>query len=451
MRQLSNSVASKFSFLRPLDIGLKKFQPFVDTIKSLNRRFSGWYTYLLAGAMWPIEQAINILLYPFRSQINRMIAQLNPFGRIDALMIPLVAPLRDIIDEALLNAQLEFLKDIQNMSDSKDFKEKFKEMANYLCLAVAITQRGFFGLLEGLLIQGSNNVGFFQELMGEEFNTIEDLMDEMRFESPVVTIGDTILNMKKSIDGPLEKCDSYLLMNSKDCHTFEDGFTDDKLASYFKSSDYDLAHCAINPSSDKSSALFEYGKADDGSPKNSWMLASIAAILHHGKVTEQAVHIGALTSDSTILASFIPEDKGSGKYTVSLKPKMAGSMKVFNVDSRLPIQKIPFPPLKSFEDFPTDIFDYANKRILAQVYPIFSERYSLALVEKVIACELNMAETESIGTAIHLLSGNCSGYCYKRSSNSNEWRTYIGNGPGRKTEKYDTLALESTADENKSD
>ena len=47
--------------------------------------------------------------------------------------------------------------------------------------------------------------------------------------------------------------------------------------------------------------------------------------------------------------TFIPEDKGSGKYTVSLKPKMAESMKVFNVDSMLPIQKIPFPPLKSFD------------------------------------------------------------------------------------------------------
>ena len=88
---------------------------------------------------------------------------------------------------------------------------------------------------------------------------------------------------------------------------------------------------------------------------------------------------------------------------------MAESMKVFNVDSRLPIQKIPFPLLKSFEDFPTEIFGYANERILAPVYPIFSERYSLALVEKVIACELDMAETESIGTAMHLLSGNCSG------------------------------------------
>ena len=64
------------------------------------------------------------------------------------------------------------------------------------------------------------------------------------------------------------------------------------------------------------------------------------------------------------------------------------------------------------------------------MYPIFSERYSLALVEKVIACELDMAETESIGTAMHLLSGNCS---------------------GRETAKYDTLALEPTADENKSD
>ena len=130
---------------------------------------------------------------------------------------------------------------------------------------------------------------------------------------------------------------------------------------------------------------------------------------------------------------------------------MAESMKVFNVDSRLPIQKIPFPPLKSFENFPTDIFDYANERILAPVYPIFSERYSLALVEKVIACELDMAETESIGTAMHLLSGNCSGYCYKRSSNSNEWRIYVDNGPSRETAKYDTLALEPTTDENKSD
>ena len=85
------------------------------------------------------------------------------------------------------------------------------------------------------------------------------------------------------------------------------------------------------------------------------------------------------------------------------------------------------------------------------MYPIFSERYSLALVEKVIACELDMAETESIGTAMHLLSGNCSGYCYKRSSNSNEWRTYVDNGPSRETAKYDTLALEPTTDENKSD
>ena len=85
------------------------------------------------------------------------------------------------------------------------------------------------------------------------------------------------------------------------------------------------------------------------------------------------------------------------------------------------------------------------------MYPIFSERYSLALVEKVIACELDMAETESIGTAMHLLSGNCSGYCYKRSSNSNEWRPYVDNGPSRETAKYDTLALEPTTDENKSD
>ena len=133
MRELSNNVASKFNFIRPLDIGLKKLQPYVDTIQGLTRRFTGWYSYLLAGMMWPVEQTINLLLRPFRSQINRMIAQLNPFKRIDALIVPLVAPLRDIIDEVRLKAQLDFLGYIQDMSDSTEFKE----MAHYFCLAVA--------------------------------------------------------------------------------------------------------------------------------------------------------------------------------------------------------------------------------------------------------------------------------------------------------------------------
>ncbi|VEU45319.1 unnamed protein product [Pseudo-nitzschia multistriata] len=454
MRNLSNSVASKFNFLRPLDAGLKKFQPFADTIQGLYRRFSGWLRRLLAAAMWPVEQTINALLYPFRAQINRMIAELNPFGKIDDLTARLVAPLNNAINDTILTGQLNLLESFQNMTISEELKEPFKQMAKSFTLCVAIIQRGFYGLLEGLLIQGSNDVGFFQELMGAaEVKTIKQLLVDMQKESAVVTMGDAIINMKKSIDSPLEMCDSYLLMHaSNDRHTFIDDFTDHKLASYVKRSDYDLTHCAINPSLDKASALFEYGKTEDGSAKNSWVMASIAAILHHSRVTGQAEQIGILAPDSTILTPFIPEDQGGGKYTISLHPKLFMPMQMYDVDSRLPIRKVVYPSLESFEEFPTDIFDYANERIRAEVYPIFSEKYSFALIEKLIACELNMTETESVGTAMHLLSGNVQhGFCHKRESNRDEWMRYNCIKADSQTEKYDRVALQLTDAEKKTE
>ncbi len=449
MRTFSNNVAAKFAFISPLDRGLKLFQPYIDKIQALFNRFTGWWRRLLAGAMWPIEQAINALLYPFRSQINKMIAQLNPFRAIDAIMAPVISPLSRIPSDAL-DGRLDTMMNLTSIHEMSKL-DGFKGMQDSITLGVAAIQRGLYTLLEGLLIQGSNNVDFLEQLLAgsAEFSVVKNLLGQMQLVNPEATLGDAILEMKKSIDGSIASCDSYLTMYASNAgHTYKDGFTEGQLGLYVGSSDYDLTHCAINTSHDESSALFEYGRTGD-SPKNAWMMSAIAVLLHHGTITEQAAQIGILSPDKSIKTSFMPDDKGSGRFTVSLYPKMS-TMQVFDVDSRLPITKTTLS-LGSVEEFPIDIFNYANARITAQVDPIFSERKSLALVEKVVGCKLGMTTTESVGTAMHLLSGNRSGYCYKRGSSGNEWNKFVGNGPARETEKYDTLAMQSTADGNVSE
>ena len=449
MRTFSNAVAAKFSFISPLDRGLKLFQPYIDKIQALFRRFTGWWRRLLEGALRPVEQAINALLHPFRSQINNMIAQLNPFRAIDAIMAPVISPLSRIPSDTVLYGRMDTMMNLTSIHEMSKL-DGFKGMQDSITLGVAAIQRGLYTLLEGLLIQGSNNVDFLEQLLAgsAEFSVVENLLDQMKLVNPEATLGDAILEMKKSIDGSIASCDSYLTMYASNAgHTYKDGFTESQLGLYVGSSleKYDLTHCAINTSHDESFALFEYGRTGD-STKNTWMMSAIAVLLHHGTITEQAAQIGILSPDKSIKTSFMPDDKGSGRFTVSLYPKIS-TMQVFDVDSRLPIAQTTLS-LGSVGEFPIDIFKYANARITAQVHPIFSERKSLALVEKVVGCKLSMTTTESVGTAMHLLSGNGSGYCYKRGSSGNEWNKFVGNGPARETEKYDTLAMRSTEDGN---
>jgi hypothetical protein len=175
------------------------------------------------------------------------------------------------------------------------------------------------------------------------------------------------------------------------------------------------------------------------------MMAPMAVLLHYRKLTEQAEQIKVLSVDDKVDISFLPEQVNkSGQYKVSLYTRMSNSTQSFDVDSRLPHEKVQLPTFTAVDEIPTDILEYANNRILARVDPAFPEINSLALVEKVVALRLNIPPTESIGTGMHLLSGRRSGLCYKKEG-SDTWRKYLANQPTKKND-YDAVELQSTED-----
>jgi len=452
MRTFSNEVASKLAILTPVDAILNRLQPLLDQVRSIWNRLanSWWGRRLLPVAMRPIEWVMNTIVGPLRSRLNSLVRRLDPFAPINSLLSRFANPLRLMPSDILLNTGLDSITNVTSLQNMINKLPLFNQMQDSVILGVAIIQRCFYGMVEAMIIQGGNNIDDYKTLVGSEFKVVEDLLKTLQIQSPDATLSDAMLQLKQSFSGPIAKIDSFLTMNaSNNGHTFEDGFTSNQYESYIGSSNYILTHHAINPSQDKASALFEYGKEGDV-PKNSWIMSVIAVLLHYAKITDQAEQFGIILSRDKVSTSFMPNHKGNGKFTVSMKPTIAGGMETIEVDSRLPIREIVLD-LSTFDSFPSDIYDYANERIIADVHPIFSERPSLALVEKVIFCNLLLNSTESIGTAMHLLSGNTSGYCYKRESSSSEWTTYVGNGFGHQSGLCDTLAMTATTDGTKSE
>lgn len=445
-KDFCTTVASKFDFIRPVDKVLKKLQPYVGSIAWVFEKFSPWW--LRAGlnaAMWPINKAIDVIVSPFRRQMNALIEKLNPFGMVDKMIRPFTAPLQQFYDFSLhLETKLNDLT-----GKLLDFKKVpgYGPMKDSLTQGAAIIQSGIYGIVGGLLLQGSNSIEVLEQMI--EKPTMEGFLKEMRERYPGITTRDAILKMKRnSIDGRRAKCDSYLRTNASKDSFYIDGSIDDKLKEYIDNSSYNLDFCEINPSHDKQSALFKYGTAN-----NSWIMASMAALLQYGNLTEQAAKIGAFSSDKVVSLPFVPvlvtDGSVKGKYRVSLHLKKDFE-KAFDVDTRFPIKRPNERVPTDVEEIPTVILEYVNDRIDAPVDPVFSETYSWALVQKVVACKLNVttSTTETVGTGMHLLSGMCSGLCHRR--HGNQWKKYlVANELQSDGDKeYDTVKLEPTEETN---
>jgi len=437
----AKTISKAASLLSPVDYIIRKLQPFINVVNSiLGKVFSWWNKWLFDALMWPVEKAINLIVNPFRGMINDLIRRINPFGFVDNLLNQIASPLDLLPSPALLIGKLDLLDEYQNSS-------KFEEVTESFILGVAIILRGLLGMFSTLLLGAANSLEDFEQMMGEVdadgLKVMEKLLDEMQIEFPQITMSDVILHLKnKSIDYPMLKCDAYLQMNASN-HSYEKDQTSGKVVNYIRdtSESSELTHCVVDPSYDKQHVLFKQGTAD-----NSWMMSPMSLLLYYANMTEQAVQIGLLPSSSKVEASFLPEEMERGMYKVSLYPEMNGLITSFEIDSRLPIKKTTLNIGPDIAEMPENIINYAKERILAPVDSTFSEVYSWALVEKVVACKLDVTCTtrESVGTGIYLLSGKQSGVCYKRESGT-QWRKFSADRLGQHN-KYATVELTGTGE-----
>ncbi len=455
VQNFSNNITSKFAMLAIPEGFMTTIQPYLDKARYYWDKFaSSWLGRRIINTVFrPIEWVMNNLASPFKSAINHVVSRLNPMAPVNNLLSSFANPLRMLPSESFFTSRLDVITNVMSPQEMAEKMPGFDDdMQKPMIWGVAIVQRGLYGILEAVITQASSNINAFKSLLEPgDFSVIEDLLQMLQIQSPDANLSDAMLELKDSFSGSIAKIDSYLEMNTGNLgHTFEDEFTNDNWKSYVTdvadSSDYELTHYAINPSQDKASALFEYN------PKNSWLMSASAVLLHFGILTEQAEEIEIISSSDTVKTDFMPNhhDDGGGKFTVSLNPTINGSTQTIEVDSQLPIKKIVLK-FSKIEKLASDIFEYANKRILAPVHPIFAERPSLALVEKVVACNLNVNTAESIGTAMHLLSGNSSGCCYTRVGSRNEWARFVGNGRDNQSGQCDRLAMEASGDGTKSD
>ena len=434
VNSLLSSIGSKLDLVKPLDDVFRMLDHYANEAERILREYSSWWLrYLIDGLMWVVENAVNLIINPIKPKIAEAFEKLNPLNAINFGSF-----------ERILDQIKDPTTQLQKVDNLPLFFER--NAAKPITDCVAIVQSGFYRILGGFFEEGANNLKVFESLLGgknsDGFLLLQQALADMNYQTsggaddtqyiPENTLGDLLLAMKKeSIEGSIAKFDSYLLMNtSNDRHTFKDEFTNDLPIQ----ESHELIHC--DPTHDELPGLFEYSRY-------SWMMASMAALLHHDKITKQAERISILPSDKRVIASFLPEHRGSGKYNVLLYPRH-GTNRDILLDSRLPVAKAEFR-FDSVGSMATDIVNYANNRIHAEVDEAFPDIISLALVEKVLSSVLNIPMNESVGTAMHLLSGNSSGFCYRKNVDSKEWTKHLANKTQNQSH-FDSILLQSTSE-----
>jgi len=435
METMVRSIDSKVRFFTPVDKLFRKLEPYAnEAIRILSQSLPWWLRYTIAAAMFLVEKASNFLMNPFKPTIIGIFNRLNPMNAIDFNRFDVIA--QKIPGDSEINSSLQVVVNYQSSAAFVNIRESFIDF-------VAMIQRGMYEIVSSLLEQGSNSIDLFEELVGRTspaWNSMEELLRIMQVEVPESTLGDVLSKIKReSIDSSKAKCDSYLKRSSA---TYEDSFT----STLNLKTNYELIHC--DPSQEQVSERFCYGN-DNGTVKNASLMASIAILLHFDKIKVQAENIGLVLPyeegmQNVVSVTFLPDQIENGHYKVLLYPRIGSNSQAIDVDSRFPVEKKNFSS-SSLEELPLNIIKYATEQIHAPVDTIFSDIIKFAMVEKIANYHLNLpAETSSVGTTMHLLSGNHSGICYKKEDG--KWRKFVNSQSPYHHSMYDEIGVQNTAE-----
>ncbi len=364
--------------------------------------------------MWPVEQTVNVIISPFQSTIENVLKRLNPFSVFDSMVQSIIGPLDSL-------PVVNDLKEKLNVASTLQSWDKFKQLEDPLTQGVALILRGLYTMIASLLSQASQSVDVLEQMLGRDaFQSMQSLLGKKRAIDGFFTMGDLILDLKaEHVDEPIRQCDAYLrIINSP--YPYKDQPSAVKLRNYIAgdstgTTSYELAQCDIDPTRDGLSPFFKQGTVN-----NSWVMAPLAALLHYSAITEQAAAIGVLDDAEKIIPAFIPQVDSIGRCEVSLFPR--GVKRKYETDTRLPIAETQLNINGDITTMPQKIIEFAKDRISSPVHAYFASKYSWALVEKVLACKLNVTRntSEHVGTGMGLLSGNWVGTLYSRGGNANQ-------------------------------
>lgn len=439
-----NDVRSKTSVLQPLQNILQKLQPFVNKIQKIFDKFlsSWWLRRLLSGVMWPIEKAVNVILYPFRDTIQRVIQKLDPFSAFDQIFNPLLSPLELLPSTATLIGKLDF---VESFGISSSFDQITEPMMNI----IAIILRGSYGMMSGMLQQSADSVEIFEQMLGgSQSNVMKSfmsLLQEKRNINPLYKMSDLILEIKaEEVDSKVFMCDNYLRANTGLPLSHQDTSVDNTMLRILHNgTKFDILPCNIDVTRDSLTPFFEHG-----TPANSWFMAPLTLLLHHASITQKAVEAGIISSENEIKTAFVPTvDSNTGKCTVKLFPRVSRTESTtYTTNTNLPISRVTLGNLRDIElvELPMALIDYIQDKISSPVSNMFARNYSWALVEKVVICKVIQGywDNGSIGTGMHLLGGTTNGISYSKSDITNDWKVLtINDSLGYTHDQYDEVML----------